>query len=168
MNCMSIVILCIEAKIERLKYYFKNGCVDGNRFVFKSNLFSCKSFLFRFSSPLTLWKNIWFKIQWLHHIVVEIYFQIFIIIFIFSGHPLQNEEQYSYDDPSDYDYGDDEEIEEEKEISYDVNFMNSGETFHVDKGTTIRLPCYIDTFPGKTISNYYLLPIILNSYTIIF
>ena len=129
-----------------------------------SNLisFSCKSFLFRFSSPLTWWNNIWFKIQWLHHIVVEIpnffvkneiYFQIFIIIFIFSGHPLQNEEQYSYDDPSDYDYGDDEEIEEEKEISYDVNFMNSGETFHVDKGTTIRLPCYIDTFPGKTISN---------------
>ena len=124
-----------------------------------SNLisFSCKSFLFRFSSPLTLWNNIWFKIQWLHHIVVEIYFHIFIIIFIFSGHPLQNEEQYSYDDPSDYDYGDDEEIEEEKEISYDVNFMNSGETLHVDKGTTIRLPCYIDTFPGKTISNYYLL-----------
>ena len=81
----------------------------------------------------------------------EIYFQIFNIIF--SGHPLQNEEQYSYDDPSDYDYGDDEEIEEEKEISYDVNFMNSGETLHVDKGTTIRLPCYIDTFPGKTISN---------------
>ena len=129
-----------------------------------SNLisFSCKSFLFRFSSPLTLWNNIWFKIQWLHHIAVEISkkfsqkWNIFSNI-IFSGHPLQNEEQYSYDDPSDYDYGDDEEIEEEKEISYDVNFMNSGETLHVDKGTTIRLPCYIDTFPGKTISNYYLL-----------
>ena len=69
MNCMSIVILCIGAKIEGLKYYyFKNGCVDGYRFVSNLISFFCKSFLFRFSSPLTLWNNIWFKIQWLHHI----------------------------------------------------------------------------------------------------
>ena len=79
----------------------------------------------------------------------EIYLKLIFYIF-FPGHPL-NEEQYSYDDPSDYDYGDDDyNKDEEKEISYDVNFMNSGETFHVDKGTTIRLPCYIDKFPGKT------------------
>ena len=78
----------------------------------------------------------------------EIYLKLFFIFF--SGHPLND--QYTYnDDPSDYDYGDDEEIEVDKEISVDVNFINSGETFHVDKGTTIRLPCYIDTFPGKTI-----------------
>ena len=87
----------------------------------------------------------------------EIYLKLFFYIF-FSGHPVNEDpDRYSYDDPSDYDYGDDEEIneDEEKEMKLNVNFINSGETFHVDKGTTIRLPCYIDTFPGKSISNFY-------------
>ena len=49
------------------------------------------------------------------------------------------------DDPSDYEYGDPSDYGDDEEI--DVHFINSGESFFVDKGTTIRLPCYINTFP---------------------
>jgi hypothetical protein len=59
-------------------------------------------------------------------------------------------DQYQYD-ASDYNYddGDGDMLgeEEEKEIGYDINFQNRGSTHTVDKGTTIRLPCYVDQFP---------------------
>ena len=74
-------------------------------------------------------------------------------VWFFSGHPSPrvDQEHYSYDDPNDYNY--DEDIlgeEEEKEIEYDISFTNSGNTHTVDKGTTIRLPCFVDSFPGKS------------------
>ena len=56
---------------------------------------------------------------------------------------------YSGDD---YNYPDDNEPianeEEEVEIEYDINFLNVGRAQIVDKGTTIKLPCNVDKYPG--------------------
>ncbi len=77
--------------------------------------------------------------------------------FFFTGKPEaqasaeSNAGDYQYDSYDSYDEYIDEE-EEEKEIGYDINFVNSGSTHTVDKGTTIRLPCYIDDFPSKSIA----------------
>ena len=73
------------------------------------------------------------------------------ILIDISGHPSPIESGYSYDDPNYDDYSDDFlGEEEEKEIVYDISFTNSGDTITVDKGTTIRLPCNVDKYPGKT------------------
>ena len=72
------------------------------------------------------------------------------ILIDISGHPSPIESGYSYDDPNYDDYSDDFlGEEEEKEIVYDISFTNSGDTITVDKGTTIRLPCNVDKYPGK-------------------
>ena len=58
-----------------------------------------------------------------------------------------------------YDYyrSDDEYYEdglEEEEITIDPNFTSNAETITVDKGTTISLPCYVDEFPSKKLTQY--------------
>lgn len=67
----------------------------------------------------------------------------------FPGFP--NYDPYEYS--SDYDNYDGDDIaineEEENEIRVDINFKNTGTTEIVDRGTTIKLPCYVDKFPGK-------------------
>ena len=69
----------------------------------------------------------------------------------FTGKP-QNVD-YSYDD-SDYDQDSDEydaagdEADMEQAFSIDPNFTIQGQTITVDKGTTIKLPCYVDEFPS--------------------
>ena len=57
--------------------------------------------------------------------------------------------QYEYS--SDYDNYDESLVneEEETEIHYDIRFLSSGTTHVVDKGTTIKLPCNVDKYPGK-------------------
>ena len=54
-------------------------------------------------------------------------------------------------------YGDNELVaneEEEKEIQYDINFLNVGGNLVVDKGTTIKLPCQVDKYPGMYLVIY--------------
>lgn len=68
------------------------------------------------------------------------------LVFI-EGFP--NYDPYEYS--SDYDNYDGDDIaineEEENEIRVDINFVNTGTTEIVDRGTTIKLPCYVDKFP---------------------
>jgi len=70
------------------------------------------------------------------------------LILVVQGFPNYDySSDYSGDD--DY-YGDNELVaneEEEKEIQYDINFLNIGGALVVDKGTTIKLPCQIDKYP---------------------
>ena len=72
-----------------------------------------------------------------------------LLLFFFPGFP--NYDPYEYS--SDYDNYDGDDIaineEEENEIRVDINFKNTGTTEIVDRGTTIKLPCYVDKFPGK-------------------
>merc|ERR1719495_711335 len=60
-------------------------------------------------------------------------------------------EQYMDDYYSDYnetdDYPEDDDASNDRAITENVNFVNQGQTITVDKGTTIRLPCYVDEFP---------------------
>ena len=35
------------------------------------------------------------------------------------------------------------------EMQYDINFLNIGNSQIVDKGTTIKLPCNVDMYPGR-------------------
>ena len=51
------------------------------------------------------------------------------------------DEDYKSDNPEGYD--------EEEGFTVDPNILTKGNTFTVDKGTTIRLPCYVDKFPSK-------------------
>ena len=65
---------------------------------------------------------------------------------LFAGFPNYD---YSGDD---YQYNDDNELvneEEEMEMQYDINFLNIGNSQIVDKGTTIKLPCNVDMYPGR-------------------
>ena len=59
----------------------------------------------------------------------------------------------NYDYSSDnYDNYDDDNLvneEQETEINYDIKFKSMGTTHVVDKGTTIKLPCNVDKYPGK-------------------
>ena len=67
---------------------------------------------------------------------------------LFAGLPNPNYD-YSGDD---YQYNDDNELvneEEEMEMQYDINFLNIGNSQIVDKGTTIKLPCNVDMYPGR-------------------
>ena len=67
---------------------------------------------------------------------------------LFAGLPNPNYD-YSGDD---YQYNDDNELvneEEEMEMQYDINFLNIGNSQIVDKGTTIKLPCNDDMYPGR-------------------
>ena len=34
-------------------------------------------------------------------------------------------------------------------MQYDINFLNIGNSQIVDKGTTIKLPCNVDMYPGR-------------------
>ena len=49
---------------------------------------------------------------------------------------------YEADNPEGYD-------EEEEGMTVDPEILTKGNTYTVDKGTTIRLPCYVDKFPSK-------------------
>ena len=42
-------------------------------------------------------------------------------------------------------------------MTVDPEILTKGNTYTVDKGTTIRLPCYVDKFPSKCriMSNHY-------------
>ena len=42
-------------------------------------------------------------------------------------------------------------------MTVDPEILTKGNTYTVDKGTTIRLPCYVDKFPSKcrVMSNKY-------------
>ena len=65
-----------------------------------------------------------------------------------------NDDEY-YEDG--LDYGGDEAYDdrgEEEEITVDPNFTSNAETITVDKGTTISLPCYVDEFPSKKLTQY--------------
>ena len=71
---------------------------------------------------------------------------------------------FSSDDPdyNDEDYkSDDGYTEEEGVWRIDPKIISKGDTFVVDKGTTIRLPCYVDKFPGKCIMLLHMLIYIL-------
>ena len=82
---------------------------------------------------------------------------------LFSGKPNPAEksddddnDQYLWDE-SDYDYSEEDYVSEdgdgeglrETEIQDLPEFVTKGSTFTVDKGTTIRLPCYVDKLPCK-------------------
>ena len=55
-------------------------------------------------------------------------------------------DDYNYNDNQ---YTDNEPIENpEEEIKYDIKFLNIGGSQIVDKGTTIKLPCIVDKYPG--------------------
>ena len=74
------------------------------------------------------------------------------LLFFFFLFDVENEGDDYHDYEVDYDDYSDDFLgeEEEKEIVYDISFTNSGDTITVDKGTTIRLPCNVDKYPGKT------------------
>ena len=69
----------------------------------------------------------------------------------FAGYP-KAFPNYDYSG-DDYNYPEDNEPlvneEEEEEIQYDINFLNIGASQIVDKGTTIKLPCNVDKYPGR-------------------
>ena len=50
---------------------------------------------------------------------------------------------YEADNPEGYD-------EEEEGMTVDPEILTKGNTYTVDKGTTIRLPCYVDKFPSTS------------------
>ena len=71
------------------------------------------------------------------------------IFLLFAGLPNPN---YDYSGDDYLDYSDDNELvneEEEMEMQYDINFLNIGNSQIVDKGTTIKLPCNVDMYPGR-------------------
>ena len=83
------------------------------------------------------------SILYVHPIYPDSYF------LLFSGLPNPN---YDYSGDDYLDYSDDNELvneEEEMEMQYDINFLNIGNSQIVDKGTTIKLPCNVDMYPGR-------------------
>lgn len=54
---------------------------------------------------------------------------------------------YQDDYNPDLEYSDDENGYDEEALAVDPNIITRGDTFTFDKGTTIRLPCYVDKFP---------------------
>ena len=72
---------------------------------------------------------------------------------LFAGLPNPNQADPNYDySGDDYSYPDDNELaneEEEMEMQYDISFLNIGNSQIVDKGTTIKLPCNVDMYPGR-------------------
>ena len=69
----------------------------------------------------------------------------------FAGFPNPQADDYL----SDYDDYDNDIMpineEEESEIKYNIRFLSTGVTHVVDRGTTIKLPCKVDKYPGKKI-----------------
>jgi hypothetical protein len=62
---------------------------------------------------------------------------------------MDDDDYYDTDDDaynSDIDSSD---SEKEVAIKNLPNFISKGSTFTVDKGTTIRLPCYVDKLPSE-------------------
>ena len=84
-------------------------------------------------------------------------FKFYILIpfffWLFAGLPNPNQADPNYDySGDDYSYPDDNELvneEEEMEMQYDISFLNIGNSQIVDKGTTIKLPCNVDMYPGR-------------------
>jgi len=84
------------------------------------------------------------KVKLFKRTKMKIVFFLSAFILVVQGFPNYD---YSGDD---YNYDDDDQLpndKEEKEIQYDINFLNVGKSEIVDKGTTIKLPCNVDNYP---------------------
>ena len=85
----------------------------------------------------------------------------FVSLPLFSGKPAIDDDDEKYDEYVDDEYYEGDDLDYNSDVDSggtdendaaikDVpNFVTRGSTFTVDKGTTIRLPCYVDRLPSE-------------------
>ena len=69
-----------------------------------------------------------------------------------KGYPSYVSDSYDYNDYNDEEYADEvDDVEQEnlEKMGKLAKMNTNGETFKVDAGTTIRMPCHIENLPGK-------------------